>query len=206
MMRPDLLAAVLSRQAELYIHQSNPTQVVMNLASQRRPYDRVEMARNNGFRDIEKIHDDLGRTSSGTADRPGFDRLVAWKNENEFGTVLCLGAARLARNGRDRERLLEVCSFVGTLVIEFRQICCPTLPEERLLPGLQGTFAAFELGHLRHRMLEAAQARIRRGEVCTLRSRQVSYGIAELTSISIPANCCNRQSGKYLCAFRDWVV
>src|SRR4051794_41785913 len=74
----DLLpAAVLKRKAVVYIRQSTPAQVHNNLESQRRQYDLVEIARQRGFRNVEVIDDDLGRSASGTAARPGFERLVA---------------------------------------------------------------------------------------------------------------------------------
>src|SRR3954467_9405300 len=82
----DLLpAAVLKRKAVVYIRQSTPAQVHSNLESQRRQYDLVEIARQRGFRDIEVIDDDLGRSASGTMARPGFERLVAWLCAGEVG-------------------------------------------------------------------------------------------------------------------------
>src|SRR6476620_10505080 len=75
----DLLpAAVLTRKAVVYIRQSTQAQVQSNLESRRRQYDLVAIARQRGFRDIEVIDDDLGRSPSGMVARPGFERLVAW--------------------------------------------------------------------------------------------------------------------------------
>ena len=75
----DLLpAAVLTRKAVVYIRQSTQAQVQSNLESRRRQYDLVAIARQRGFRDIEVIDDDLGRSASGMVARPGFERLVAW--------------------------------------------------------------------------------------------------------------------------------
>jgi hypothetical protein len=75
----DLLpAAVLKRKAVVYVRQSTQTQVHTNLESQRRQYELVEVARRRGFREVEVIDDDLGRSASGTVARPGFERLVAW--------------------------------------------------------------------------------------------------------------------------------
>ena len=161
----DLPAAVLARKAVIYVRQSNSMQVVNNQESQRRQYELVEVARDQGFRDIEVIDDDLGRAASGAADRPGFDRLVTMMYENMLGAVVCLDATRLARNGRDWEHLLEVCGFVGARIVDLKQVYDPTLPNDRLLLGLQGTFATFELSQLHHRMSEAAQAKARRGEL-----------------------------------------
>src|SRR5437763_17158807 len=89
--------AVLKRKAVVYIRQSTQAQVQINLESQRRQYELVELARRRGFRDIEVIDDDLGRSASGMVARPGFERLVAWLCAGEVGAVLCFDASRLAR-------------------------------------------------------------------------------------------------------------
>ena len=106
-----LPAAVLKRKAVVYIRQSTQAQVQTNLESQRRQYELVDVARQRGFRDIEVIDDDLGRSASGMVARPGFERLVAWLCAGEVGAVLCFDASRLARNGRDWHHLLELCAW-----------------------------------------------------------------------------------------------
>jgi DNA invertase Pin-like site-specific DNA recombinase len=61
----DLLpATVLKRRAVVYVRQSTQGQVQSNLESQRRQYELVDVARQRGFRDIEVIDDDLGRSAS----------------------------------------------------------------------------------------------------------------------------------------------
>jgi len=84
-----LPALLLNRKAVVYVRQSTQTQVQMNLESQRRQYELVEEAKRRGFRDIEVIDDDLGRSASGMVARPGFERLVALLCAGEVGAVLC---------------------------------------------------------------------------------------------------------------------
>ena len=63
----DLLPpAVLKRKAVVYVRQSTQAQVQINLESQRRQYELVDEARRRGFRTVEVIDDDLGRSASGT--------------------------------------------------------------------------------------------------------------------------------------------
>ena len=95
-----LPATVLQRKAVVYVRQSTPQQVQANLESQRRQYELVDVARRRGFRNVEVIDDDLGRTASGAVDRPGFNRLVAALCAGEVGAVLCLDASRLAQRPR----------------------------------------------------------------------------------------------------------
>jgi excisionase family DNA binding protein len=157
--------AVLKRKAVVYVRQSTPAQVETNLESRRRQYELVDVARSQGFREVEVIDDDLGRSASGMATRPGFERLVAWLCAGEVGAVLCLDASRLARNGRDWHHLLELCGLVEARVIDLDGVYDPCRPNDRLLLGMKGSISEFELGMLRARMLDAARAKARRGEL-----------------------------------------
>ena len=160
-----LPASLLRRKAVVYVRQSTQSQVMTNLESQRRQYDLVEVARQHGFSDVEVIDDDMGRSASGTVARPGFDRLVAWLCAGKVGAVLCFDASRLARNGRDWHHLLELCGLVEARVIDQDGIYDPCRPNDRLLLGMKGSISEFELGVLRTRMLDAARAKARRGEL-----------------------------------------
>src|SRR6266487_2396978 len=160
-----LPVTVLQRKAVVYVRQSTPQQVQSNLESQRRQYELVEVARRRGFTSVEVIDDDLGRTASGAVERPGFDRLVAALCAGQVGAVLCLDASRLARNGRDWHHLLELCGLVEARVIDLDGVYDPCRPNDRLLLGMKGSISEFELGVLRARMLDAARAKARRGEL-----------------------------------------
>jgi DNA invertase Pin-like site-specific DNA recombinase len=157
--------AVLRRKAVVYIRQSTPAQVQTNTESRRRQYELVDVARSRGFRDVEVIDDDLGRSASGTVARPGFEKLVAWLRAGEVGAVLCFDASRLARNGRDWHHLLELCGLVEARVIDLDGVYDPCRPNDRLLLGMKGSISEFELGVLRARMLDAARSKARRGEL-----------------------------------------
>lgn len=157
--------AILKRKAVVYVRQSTQAQVQLNLESQRRQYDLVEEARRRGFRDVEVIDDDLGRSASGTVARPGFDKLVAGLCAGNVGAVLCFDASRLARNGRDWHHLLELCGLVEARVIDLDGVYNPCRPNDRLLLGMKGSISEFELGVLRSRMLDAARSKARRGEL-----------------------------------------
>lgn len=160
-----LPASVTRRKAIIYVRQSTPGQVQENLESQRRQYELVEVARDHGFCAIDVIDDDLGLSASGLVARPGFDQLVAELCAGRVGAVLCLEASRLSRNGRDWHHLLELCGLVEARVIDLDGVYNPCLPNDRLLLGMKGTISEFELGILRARLLDAARAKARRGEL-----------------------------------------
>jgi DNA invertase Pin-like site-specific DNA recombinase len=157
--------AILQRKAVVYVRQSTQAQVETNLESRRRQYELVDLARRKGFHSVEVIDDDLGRSASGMVIRPGFERLVAALCAGEIGAVLCFDASRLARNGRDWHHLLELCGLVEARVIDLDGVYDPCHPNDRLLLGMKGSISEFELGVIRARMLDAARAKARRGEL-----------------------------------------
>jgi len=157
--------AILRRKAVVYVRQSTQAQVETNLEGRRRQYELADLARRKGFRTVEVIDDDLGRSASGMVLRPGFERLVAALCAGEVGAVLCFDASRLARNGRDWHHLLELCGLVEARVIDWDGVYDPCRPNDRLLLGMKGSISEFELGVIRARMLDAARAKARRGEL-----------------------------------------
>ena len=91
----------LGRTAVVYVRQSTMAQVTGNLESQRRQYDLAAAAEGMGFTSVTVIDDDLGRSGSGSVQRPGFERLVAMVCSGEVGAIYCIEASRLARNEQD---------------------------------------------------------------------------------------------------------
>src|SRR5260370_7485706 len=85
----------LGRIAVVYVRQSTMAQVTGNLESQRRQYDLAKAAEAGGFASVTVIDDDLGRSGSGSVQRPGFERLVAMVFSGEFLPAECISASRL---------------------------------------------------------------------------------------------------------------
>lgn len=155
----------LCRGAVVYIRQSTPAQVLENTESQRRQYELVEAAGAAGFASVTVIDDDLGRSGSGAAERPGFQKLAAAVCAGSVGAVFCIEASRLARNGRDWHHLIDLCALAGALVIDPDGVYDPRLINDRLLLGLKGTMSEYELSLLRQRGLAARDAKAGRGEL-----------------------------------------
>ncbi|MDE3823555.1 recombinase family protein [Sinorhizobium meliloti] len=155
----------LSRAAVVYVRQSTMTQVTGNLESQRRQYDLAGAAATTGFASVTVIDDDLGRSGSGSMERPGFERLVAQVCSGNVGAVYCIEASRLARNGRDWHHLIDLCALAGTLVIDPDGAYDPRLVNDRLLLGLKGTMSEYELSLMRQRGIAARDSKAGRGEL-----------------------------------------
>jgi DNA invertase Pin-like site-specific DNA recombinase len=155
------------REAYVYIRQSTMQQVGTRLEGQRRQYDLRERAISLGFQSVVVIDEDLGRSGTGSVERPGFGRLLAAVCDGRVGAILALEASRLARNNRDWHHLIDLCAMAGTLVIDHDGVYNPSLLNDRLLLGLKGTMSEFEISLLRQRAMEALKEKIRRGLVLT---------------------------------------
>ena len=127
----------LQREAVVYVRQSTPGQVLEHTESKRRQYALADSARQLGFVSVSIIDDDLGRSGSGLVERPGFQKLVAAVCGGSVGSVFCIEASRLARNGRDWHHLIDLCALVNTLVIDHDGVYDPRMINDRLLLGLK---------------------------------------------------------------------
>jgi DNA invertase Pin-like site-specific DNA recombinase len=110
----------LERSAYLYIRQSSMRQVVENAESTRRQYALRGRALALGWRDeqIVVIDTDQGESGASAAWREGFQRLVSDVGMGRAGIVMGLEVSRLARNNADWQRLLEICAFADTLILD----------------------------------------------------------------------------------------
>jgi len=155
----------LARKAIVYVRQSKPDQVRHHLEGKRRQYDLADQARQIGWQVVEVIDEDLGRTGVTVVGRTGFARVVAAVGLREVGAIFSLEASRLARNNRDWYQLIDLCAFMGTLIIDFDGVYDPRLLNDRLVLGVKGTMAEFEIGLMRQRGLEALRQKAQRGDL-----------------------------------------
>jgi DNA invertase Pin-like site-specific DNA recombinase len=111
------------------------------------------------------IDSDLGHSGASSADREGFQKLVAEVGMGRAGIVLGLEVSRLARNSTDWHRLLEICALSDTLILDEDGIYDPAHFNDRLLLGLKGTMSEAELHVLRARLRGGLLNKARRGEL-----------------------------------------
>ena len=155
----------LERKAILYVRQSSAYQVNNNLESQKLQYAMKERLRHLGWREVEIVDEDLGRSASGTVTRAGFERMVAEVCLGQVGAVAAREVSRFARNSREWQKLVEVCRVVDTLLIDQEMVYTPRQSNDRLLLGLKGSLNEYELDLLRQRSVEARLEKARRGEL-----------------------------------------
>src|ERR1039458_9940471 len=157
----------------LYIRQSSAYQVTHNLESQKLQYSMQQRLRELGWREIEVIDEDLGRSAAGTQTRAGFERMVAEVCLGRVGAVAAREGSRFARNSREWQQLVEVCRVVDTVLIDQEAVDAPRASNDRLLLGLKGSLNEYELDLLRQRSVEARREKARRGEL--LQAAPVGY-------------------------------
>ena len=155
----------LSRKAILYVRQSSAYQVSHNLESQRLQYAMQDRLQHLGWREIDVVDEDLGRSAAGMVIRSGFDRMVADVCLGKVGAVAAREVSRFARNSREWQQLVEVCRVVDTVLIDQDTVYAPRQSNDRLLLGLKGSLNEYELDLLRQRSVEARREKAKRGEL-----------------------------------------
>lgn len=153
----------LQRAAYVYVRQSTSHQVRHHQESGRRQYALADRAQALGFGQVIIIDEDVGRSGSGFQERPGFGQLLTAVCEGKLGAVLALEASRLARNNRDWHHLIDLCALTDTLLIDNDGIYDPRQLNDRLVLGMKGSMAEYELGLMRQRARQAFEDKIRRG-------------------------------------------
>jgi len=126
----------LERKAILYVRQSLAYQVSHNLESQKLQYAMQQRLEQLGWREIEVVDEDLGRSAAGTVTRAGFERMVAEVCLGKVGAVAAREVSRFARNSRDWQQLVEVCRVVDTVLIDQETVYSPRQSNDRLLLGM----------------------------------------------------------------------
>jgi DNA invertase Pin-like site-specific DNA recombinase len=160
-------AGHLKRTAYLYIRQSTLRQVFENTESTQRQYALRQRAVVLGWQPerIEIIDCDQGQSGASTAEREGFQKLVAEVGLGKAGVVMGLEVSRLARNCADWHRLLEICALGGTLILDEDGLYDPAHFNDRLLLGLKGTMSEAELHVLKARLRGGILSKAQRGQL-----------------------------------------
>ena len=153
----------IARKAMLYVRQSSAYQVTHNLESQKLQYAMQDRLRQLGWREIEVVDEDLGRSAAGMVTRTGFERMVSEVCLGKVGAVAAREVSSFARNSREWQQLMEVCRIVDTVLVDQDMVYAPRQSNDRLLLGLKGSLNEYELDLLRQRSVDARYAKARRG-------------------------------------------
>lgn len=165
----NVTAGHLNKNAYLYVRQSTLKQVLENTESTRRQYALRDRAVALGWplTQVITIDNDLGESGASIADRQGFQKLISEVSLGRAGLIMGLEVSRLARNSADWHRLLEICAFTDTLILDEDGIYDPSHFNDRLLLGLKGTMSEAELHVLKARLRGGVLSKVRRGRFKT---------------------------------------
>jgi DNA invertase Pin-like site-specific DNA recombinase len=164
--------------AYVYVRQSTAGQVRQHQESTELQYRLVNRASSLGWprERITVIDDDLGKSGTTSAERQGFQRLIAEIGLGKAGLVLSLDASRLARNNRDWHQLLELCSIFGVIIADGERLYDPGVYHDRLLLGLSGIMSEAELHQIRLRLHQGERQKAARGELRLPLPAGLAYG------------------------------
>jgi DNA invertase Pin-like site-specific DNA recombinase len=157
----------LSRQAVIYIRQSDPKQVRQNRESGHNQRALRERVLGLGWRkhQIALVDEDQGRSAKHTAGRDAFQKLAADVGLRKVGIIVGYEVSRLSRNCADWYRLLELCALFDTLLADADGVYNPRDFNDRLLLGLKGTLSEAELHSIRLRLDAGRLSKAGRGEL-----------------------------------------
>ena len=157
----------LEKPAYVYIRQSSMGQVRHHQESTERQYALKDKALQLGWSaDMIRILDrDLGISGAQMAGRKDFQMLVADVSMRKVGAVFSLEASRLSRSNTDWYRLLELCAFTETLIIDEDGFYNPADFNDQLLLGLKGTMSQAELHFLRARLQGGKLNKAKKGDL-----------------------------------------
>ena len=157
----------LRRTAIVYVRQSSPTQLRRNHESRRLQYAMKDHLVKRGWpaASVEVIDDDLGVTASGSAQRKGFNRMLAQVALGRIGIIAARELSRFARNDADWQRLFEICRQVNTILLDNETVYDVREANDRLLLGIKGNISGYELDLIRVRSLDILREMAQRGEL-----------------------------------------
>jgi DNA invertase Pin-like site-specific DNA recombinase len=151
----------------VYLRQSTLSQVRHHQESTERQYALREQALKLGWpaEQIVMLDGDLGLSGTQMANRPDFKKLMAEVSLQKVGAVFSLEASRLSRSCLDWHRLVDLCGWTGTLLIDEDGCYNPGDFNDRLLLGLKGTMSQAELHFMHARLLGGKLNKARKGEL-----------------------------------------
>lgn len=157
----------LQKIACVYLRQSTMAQVLHNQESTQRQYALKDRARDLGWPpdQIRVLDADLGISGTQANNRQDFKTLVAEVSLEKVGAIFALEVSRLSRSCSDWHRLLEICSFTGTLIVDADGCYDPADINDQLLLGLKGTMSQAELHCMRARLLGGKRNKAQRGDL-----------------------------------------
>lgn len=152
-MNPKIKAHHLQRKPFLYARQSSPTQVREHTGGLERQLKLRERLPELGWpADSVVVIKDLGLSGRSMNGRDGIHELLQAIQAGEAGIVLVAEASRLARDNIDFHCVIRYCSRHDVLLADEDHVYDTQEPQDKMLLGIQGAMAEYELSLIQARM------------------------------------------------------
>ncbi len=170
------------RLAFVYVRQSSPRQVRVNLESQKQQEQMKNCAIALGWTPsrVIVVGGDTGKSASTQHGREEYQSIVKAVMLQEAGIIFARELSRLVRDNQDWTQLVRICRINNVLLGDEHRIYDSNDPQDRVLLGIHGAFNEYELSVLNARMLECRARKAERGEL----------------KMNVPAGYICRQEGK----------
>jgi len=156
----------LQRMAGAYVRQSMVAQVRNNPESTRRQRALKQRARQLGWPDERiLVFEEGAKSGTSTHGRGAYHELAEKVIAGEIGIILAVEVSRWARDNAAWQLLLRDCIFANVLLADEHRVYDPNDPHDRVMLGIEGVLAEYELGLLRQRMQTCWWEKARRGEL-----------------------------------------
>ena len=166
-MNEKIQACHLQRLAIDYVRQSGPGQVRNNRESPRRQRALKERARELGWPEerILVLEEGRAKSASSTYGRSAYRELAEKVIAGDVGIILAVEVSRWARDNAAWQLLLRDCIFANVLLADEQKIYDLNDPHDRVILGIEGVLAEYELTRLRQRMQTCWWEKAKRGEM-----------------------------------------
>jgi DNA invertase Pin-like site-specific DNA recombinase len=166
-MNEKIQAYHLQRLAGAYVRQSGPGQIRNNQESARRQRALTKRARELGWPEDRILVFDERRAKSGssTYGRGAYHELAEKVISGEIGIILAVEVSRWARDNAAWQLLLRDCIFANVLLADEEKVYDLNDLHDRVILGIEGVLAEYELGRIRQRMQTCWWEKAKRGEM-----------------------------------------
>lgn len=151
--------------ALIYPRQSSPAQVRDHEGSFEVQRAQEQIAREFGFNRTHLITMDMGRSSTTTSGRLGWQDVIRRIVAGEVGALFATKVDRLSRVVRDFADLLIICRLHDVILVLEGRVIDTTDPSDVGMVQVQAVFAEMDNSHRVRTLREARLAKARRGDI-----------------------------------------
>jgi DNA invertase Pin-like site-specific DNA recombinase len=114
---------------------------------------------------IVVLRGDTGNSGSSQHGRDDYQRILEAVLGDQVGVIGAWELSRLLRDNQDWNQLVRICRLRGVLLADEHRVYDCSVPQDRVLLGIQGAFTEYELSLITQRMQQSRSQKAARGEL-----------------------------------------